>query len=65
MSPDARYPEWNDKYSMQIIVAIGGGSWREFFKFKEGMNAQGFNASLEYLDELYTVLVSELNSYHI
>ena len=54
MTGDARYPAWNDKYSMQIIVAIGGGSWREFFKFKEGMNANGFHTSLEYLGDLYT-----------
>ena len=55
MSADARYPAWNDKYSMQIIVAIGGGSWREFFKFKEGINANGFHTSLEYMGDIYTV----------
>jgi len=54
MTGDARYPAWNDKYSMQIIVAIGGGSWREFFKFKEGINANGFHTSLEYSGDLYT-----------
>merc|ERR1712113_1319014 len=48
------YPEWSDKYSVQILVAIGNGSWKEYFKLNEGHNEKGFYAQLTYPDNGHT-----------
>ena len=50
-----RYPEWSDKYSVQILVAIGGGSWKDYFKLNEGHNSVGFFAELTHNGNLYKV----------
>ena len=43
-----RYPEWSDKYSVQILVAIGGGGWKDYFKLSEDHDTNGFLAKLTY-----------------
>jgi hypothetical protein len=51
------YPDWSDKYSVQILVALGGGSWKDYFKLSEGHNNNGFYAELTYpiSNQLYKV----------
>ena len=57
-----RYPEWSDKYSVQILVAIGGGSWKDHFHLNEGHNAMGFFAELKYPQNGHVYKVYEVQS---
>ena len=57
-----RYPEWSDKYSVQILVAIGGGGWKDYFKLEEDHGQNGFLAKLTYPTNEHIYKVGLLHS---